>query len=172
MTASKTASRTPPRTASKRSRGRGGEPRAKAARPRLTVPLVVQAAPGVTIPPSTRRALVACLPGVAAVWRRPPESSELIVRYVNDASIRRLNQRFKGRDYATDVLAFVTGDVTVSVTTARRQAREEGHSLRRELVHLAVHGLLHLGGWNDATPRQRARMEKTTIAILEAAAVQ
>lgn len=136
------------------------------------MPLCVQAARGVTLPTGTRLQLSRCLPGVMDAWRTSPDVPEVIVRYVTDAMIRRLNGRFKGRDYATDVLAFVTGDVIVSVTTASRQAREIGHSLRRELVHLAVHGLLHLGGWDDATPAKRARMERRTVAILDAAAVR
>lgn len=81
--------------------------------------------------------------------------------------MRSLNLRYTGRGYATDVLAFDTGDLVVCFTTARRQAREQGHSLRRELVHLATHGLLHLAGWRDYTVRDRRAMEDRTLKLLD-----
>lgn len=93
------------------------------------------------------------------------------MRFVTDREIRALNRRFKRRDRATDVLSFESGDIVVSVDTARRQAREQDHSLRRELVHLALHGLLHLLGRDDDTAARRARMEAETVAILDRAGV-
>jgi len=81
--------------------------------------------------------------------------------------MRVLNRRYTGRGYATDVLAFDTGDLVVCVTTARRQAREQRHSLRRELVHLAAHGLLHLAGWRDDTAENRRAMEGCTVKLLD-----
>lgn len=86
---------------------------------------------------------------------------------VNDAAIRRLNARFRGKDSATDVLSFpwkdaaaasdrqefedfenFLGDVVISVETARRNARWERHSTLNELRWLILHGVLHLLGYN------------------------
>lgn len=141
-----------------------------ASRPRPSVR--VEAEPGLRLPRGTAAHLGRCVPLVAEAWTRPPDIRSFTVRYLSDTSIRLLNARFKHRDTATDVLAFVTGDVAVSYETGRRQALEMGHSFRRELVHLAVHGLLHLGGWEDRTPALRGRMERRTVAILEAAGVR
>jgi rRNA maturation RNase YbeY len=92
---------------------------------------------------------------------------EVAVRIVSDAEMRRLNRAWKGKDRPTDVLAFETGDIVVSIDTARRQAKDEGHSLRREIAHLAVHGALHLAGWRDGSARGRAEMERETARILD-----
>jgi probable rRNA maturation factor len=85
--------------------------------------------------------------------------SEVAVRIVEDAEMRRLNRRWKNRNRTTDVLAFSsTGDVVVSADRARVQARELGHSFRAELLLLAIHGLQHLAGRRDETSAARATM--------------
>jgi len=84
--------------------------------------------------------------------------------------MRDLNRRYRGQDRTTDVLSFAAndtlagadqacfigeakflGDVVVSVDTARQQATEAGHSLRRELDELVMHGVLHLCGYDHET---------------------
>ncbi len=106
--------------------------------------------------------------------------TELCVSLVDDAEIKRLNKKYKGKNRATDVLAFpqddpseigritphLLGDVVVSVDTAARQAEEEGHSLHRELEILIAHGILHLIGYNDDTEHNRAKMFRKTEEIL------
>ena len=52
-----------------------------------------------------------------------------------------------------------------------RQAVEQGHSARRELVHLATHGLLHLAGWRDDKEADRRAMEDCTVRLLDRAGV-
>jgi probable rRNA maturation factor len=90
------------------------------------------------------------------------------VALVPDARIRALNRRYRGKDAATDVLSFpagesgVLGDVLIAVGVARRQAREAGHSVRTELRVLALHGLLHLLGYDhDRDDGRMARVERT-----------
>jgi probable rRNA maturation factor len=93
------------------------------------------------------------------------------VLIVDDAYIRELNCRYRGIDAPTDVLSFsmsegdfadlhpdVLGDVVISVETARSQAKAAGHSLADELKLLAIHGTLHLLGFEDETASGRARM--------------
>jgi probable rRNA maturation factor len=82
---------------------------------------------------------------------------QVSVLLTTDRKIRRLNREFRGNDKATDVLSFpageaaageVAGDLAVSVPSALRQARQQGHSLAVELKILILHGLLHLAGYD------------------------
>jgi len=107
--------------------------------------------------------------------------AELSVVLVDDGRIRELNRQYRGKDVATDVLAFplleggevrlegsgcmLLGDVVVSVETAVRQAQEADHSLAQEMDVLLVHGLLHLLGYDHETPEEAARMEKKTAEL-------
>jgi rRNA maturation RNase YbeY len=87
------------------------------------------------------------------------------VALVSDEQMREVNRRFLGRDRPTDVMAFplgegpgAWGEVVISVDTARRQAEERNGELKEELLLLAVHGTLHLLGWEDDTPAGWQRM--------------
>jgi probable rRNA maturation factor len=88
---------------------------------------------------------------------------------VSDRRIRTLNREFRGIDSATDVLSFPSGepapgplgDVLIARGVAARQARQAGHSLKTELRVLALHGLLHLLGYDHETDAgQMARLER------------
>ncbi len=99
------------------------------------------------------------------------EGAALSLALVGDEEIRVLNRDFRGVDKATDVLSFsmregeggqlhpeLLGDVVISVETAARQAEEAGRTLDEELLHLAVHGLAHLCGYDHATVDEEGRM--------------
>lgn len=99
----------------------------------------------------------------------------LSVALVGDERMADLNRRYRGREGATDVLAFPLGEggdpgpwgeVVVSVETARRQAREWGGDERDEIALLAVHGTLHLLGWDDDGVQERRRMLEEARRIL------
>ncbi len=86
---------------------------------------------------------------------------------VPDARVRALNRQYRRKDAPTDVLSFPAeekgqlGDVVIAVGVARRQAREAGHSLQTELRVLALHGLLHLLGYDHERDDGRmARLER------------
>jgi probable rRNA maturation factor len=88
------------------------------------------------------------------------------VAIVPDRRIRALNQRYRRTDRATDVLSFPSGepgclgDIVIAAGVARRQARAAGHSLQTELRVLALHGLLHLLGYDHERDAGRmARVE-------------
>jgi probable rRNA maturation factor len=92
---------------------------------------------------------------------------EVSVAVVSDRRMRALNRQFRGKDAVTDVLSFpVTtggdflGDIVIASGRAVRQAAEAGHSLSTELKVLALHGLLHLMGYDhDADAGAMARVE-------------
>ena len=77
----------------------------------------------------------------------------------DDRELRRLNRRFLGHDYPTDVLSFpldgngVLGDLAISAARAAEQARELGHSQLDEIRILMLHGVLHLVGMDHETDR-------------------
>lgn len=100
--------------------------------------------------------------------------AQVSVAVVEDATIRRLNRQFLNRDQATDVLSFVLerspgrleGEVIVSAETAFWTAPRFGWSAEDELLLYLIHGTLHLAGYLDATPRQRAQMRQRERAHL------
>ena len=108
---------------------------------------VVPGLDGMPVRSTLRRAVIAAQRSVAL-------HGEVTVLLTDDAGIRRLNRRFRGKNKATDVLSFpaaepqfgVAGDLAISVETAARQAAAEGHPLRIELRILILHGMLHLVG--------------------------
>jgi probable rRNA maturation factor len=89
------------------------------------------------------------------------------VAIVPDARVRALNHEYRRKDAATDVLSFPSdqrgylGDVVIAAGVARRQATAAGHSLATELRVLALHGLLHLLGYDHERDDGRmARLER------------
>lgn len=111
-------------------------------------------------------------PAVAA--RLPAAPAELTIRLTGDRELRRLNREFLDEDHATDVLSFPSGDtasgylgdVALSWPAVTRQAAEHGHPPDVEAALLAVHGLLHLLGWDHATPSEERDMVAVTLACL------
>jgi probable rRNA maturation factor len=78
-----------------------------------------------------------------------------------DAELRRLNRRFRGKDYATDVLSFPPDEMAISLDRAAEQATELGHSLDEELRILMLHGLLHLCGMDHEKDSGEMRRAET-----------
>lgn len=100
----------------------------------------------------------------------PDDPRGATLRIVSDPAMRELNRSFRGLDRTTDVLAFPAepsdapeddpylGDLAIAADTAARQAAEHGSSLDAELRVLALHGLLHLFGWDHE--RDRGEMNR------------
>src|SRR5262249_3205892 len=91
----------------------------------------------------------------------------------DDAHLRRLHRDFMGIDEETDVMTFPHGDdqggdIVISIERAAEQALAYGYAAGEEVEFLAVHGVLHLCGWNDETPTQRAAMLARQTEIVEA----
>ncbi|HEY9286791.1 MAG TPA: rRNA maturation RNase YbeY [Candidatus Dormibacteraeota bacterium] len=114
--------------------------------------------------------------------------SVTVLTLTGDEHLREYNRRYRGLDEPTDVLAFAAqekpsdqrfqappgtehwlGDIVISLPRARRQAREAGHAVNDEVRLLAVHGLLHLLGYDHAEADDERTMTALTKRILEAA---
>lgn len=125
---------------------------------------------------------------VRRALRREKARAALTVYVTSDAELRSLNRRFHGVKAATDVLAFPAeepgsarlpyiGDVVISFERARAQANAAAKASKSraswdtasELDLLAVHGVLHLLGYDDRTPIKCARMWKRQAEILDRA---
>jgi len=113
------------------------------------------------------------------------DEAEVSLMLVEDQRIHDLNLEYRGVDRATDVLSFalqedmedepdsgfedeMLGDIVISVPKARAQAEEYGHSFERELVYLAVHGTLHLLGFDheEETEKQAMRLKEEEVMAL------
>lgn len=116
----------------------------------------------------------------AALGKEAPKQSEINIIFVDAKEILKINKQFLNHNYVTDVISFnypyfnlaggPFGDVFVCFEQAKKQAKEQKHGALRELMVLAVHGALHLIGYEDDTPKKRDRMnayaEKITKDIL------
>jgi len=97
------------------------------------------------------------------------------LRFVGQREGRRLNARFRGREYATNVLTFVyddvdplAGDIVLCVPVLAREASSQGKTLRAHCAHLVIHGMLHLQGYDHQRRADAARMEARETALLRA----
>ena len=111
----------------------------------------------------------------------------LSILLTTDAKIRKINRRYLNHDWATDVISFANGgraigrkakgdkncrsplglrpsdflgDLVISLDTTKRQAGEYGNSFDYELAFYICHGILHLLGYDDRTPKEAERMDK------------
>jgi probable rRNA maturation factor len=97
---------------------------------------------------------------------------EVEVLLADDATLRRLNRSFRGKNKPTDVLSFPTpaeishahaGDLAISLETAAHQAATYGHSLSDEVKILLLHGLLHLSGLDHETDNGEMAAREATL---------
>ncbi len=94
--------------------------------------------------------------------------AEIEVAIVSDRVIARVHHEFMGIPGATDVITFSHGEIVMSAQTAQTYARDYGHTTGQELALYTVHGLLHLNGYEDSTPRAAAQMNRTQDRVLRA----
>ncbi len=100
------------------------------------------------------------------------DNPEITVLLADDAFIRDLNKTYRGKNKATNVLAFSgddehLGDLVLAIETIEREAAEQGKSFRDHVKHLLVHGTLHLFGFDHERKKDAARMEALEIKILK-----
>ncbi len=110
------------------------------------------------------------------------EQVEVGVTFVDDVAIQSLNREYRGKDVPTDVLSFpqddddgffvpegvprILGDIVISLPRAAEQAEDYGHSMEREVVYLAVHGLLHLLGYDHEDSQEQSIMRQREEEVM------
>jgi probable rRNA maturation factor len=113
----------------------------------------------------------------AAVAKARPKLApepELSLLFTDDAHIRVLNRQYRGKDKPTNVLSFPApksfgpqlGDLVLAAETIAAEAKREAVTLDDHLVHLVVHGFLHLLGYDHEIEREAVAMERLETAIL------
>ncbi|HHW28723.1 MAG TPA: rRNA maturation RNase YbeY [Syntrophomonadaceae bacterium] len=110
------------------------------------------------------------------------DAVEVSMVLTDDAEMAELNSYYRGVEGTTDVLSFpmmddqpsedptgefLLGDIVISVPRAKAQAEEYGHSLAREMVFLAVHGMLHLLGYDHMTEEEAAIMRAKEKKVMK-----
>jgi probable rRNA maturation factor len=107
------------------------------------------------------------------------KAGEVAVLLTDDAAVRDLNARFRGKDQPTNVLSFpalenpegLLGDVALAFETCAREAGEQGKTLAAHLQHLVAHGVLHLVGYEHDVDADAQIMEALERRILTALGV-
>ena len=139
--------------------------RAHSAPGRVDVQVACRAAHG-RLPPARRlRALARAAAG---------RDARITLRVVGAAESRSLNRTYRGRDYATNVLAFdygtsrrlACGDIVLCHPVLAREARAQRKPLADHYAHLVVHGALHLRGYDHQRAGDAARMERREARVL------
>lgn len=91
---------------------------------------------------------------------------DIEITLVTDEAIARVHDEFLEDASPTDVITFHHGEILVSTDTAARAAPEHGQSLDEELGLYIIHGLMHLGGWEDEKPEEAAAMAAAQATVL------
>lgn len=126
------------------------------------------------------RYATACRLGCLSALEYEDAQGDITIELTNDAVIHGFNRDYRGVDRPTDVLSFPSfegeelitppdghlGDIMISIETAARQAAELGHSTERELVFLAIHGTLHVLGFDHMSPEDEEIMTAEQRKIL------
>ncbi|MFZ7945441.1 rRNA maturation RNase YbeY [Bacillus sp. S3] len=122
----------------------------------------------------------------AAKKQQIEEHSEVSIIFVSNERIHEINRDYRDKDMPTDVISFameelgegemeltgveqprVLGDIIISIPRTKEQAEEYGHSFQRELGFLAVHGFLHLLGYDHMTEEEEKVMFRLQKEILD-----
>jgi probable rRNA maturation factor len=123
------------------------------------------------------RGVTRCLKGAAdlALKRgKAPRGAGLTLLLAGDGRLKALNHGFRGKNKPTNVLSFPApanserylGDIAIAFGVARREAEAEGKRLIDHATHLAIHGVLHLLGFDHERPRDATVMESLETRIL------
>ncbi|CBA16567.1 rRNA maturation RNase YbeY [Xanthomonas albilineans] len=118
---------------------------------------------------------------VAVALKGRIREADLAIRLVDQREGRALNQHYRGKDYATNVLSFpaelpdglpkgirlpLLGDLVICAPVVAREAAEQGKPLNAHYAHLTVHGVLHLLGWDHEDDKEAEAMEQLERQIL------
>ena len=106
------------------------------------------------------------LPSAASFRRWAAGFPGITIRVVGAREGFLLNKNYRGKNKATNVLTFETGDIVLCAPVIRREAKQQRKSLASHYAHLVVHGALHWRGYDHLTSKQAARMEREEIRRL------
>jgi probable rRNA maturation factor len=146
---------------------------ARRARPAPAIDILVQS-PLWRAAPEAEAVVRRAIGEAAAAARPPARPAELAVVLCDDAMMRELNGRWRGREEPTNVLSFpaaaggapTLGDIVIAFETTAREAAAEGKRFADHLAHLAVHGFLHLVGYDHQSDDEADAMERLERVIL------
>lgn len=100
--------------------------------------------------------------------------TETTIRIVDEAEARELNNTYRGKDYATNVLTFqlteephLMGDIVICAPVVIKEAQEQNKLIEAHFAHLTVHGVLHLHGYDHLNDDQAALMESIEVTTLQ-----
>lgn len=126
--------------------------------------MITYNAEGVTMPHLRRRDTTSWIKAVAATHGKL--IGEVGYLFVSDAIMLEKNREYLGHDYYTDILTFdytegntLNGDIIISIDTVRSNAELFSKAFDEELHRVIIHGILHLCGFKDKSPREREVME-------------
>lgn len=101
------------------------------------------------------------------------QDAEIVLRLVDEAEGRELNQQFRQKNYATNVLTFgyddtepLTGDIVLCAPVVSQEAQTQNKPLLAHYAHLTVHGVLHLQGYDHMDDAEAMQMEQLETQIL------
>ena len=97
----------------------------------------------------------------------PPELTAIQFVLVDRATMAQVHDSFLGDPTETDVITFPYGEVLVCPAVAQDRAPEYGVKVEQEVLLYALHGLLHLAGYDDTTPKAAREMEAVQGDLLE-----
>lgn len=117
-----------------------------------------------------KKVIKAALP-LCRAQAKSPESpllhlDEIEFSIISDDEMSRVHAEFLDDPTPTDVITFHHGEILVSADTALRQGSEHGQSLDHELALYMIHGLMHLGGWDDHDSLEASEMAQRQEAVL------
>jgi probable rRNA maturation factor len=101
--------------------------------------------------------------------------ARITLRFVDAKEGRALNEAFRGKDYATNVLTFnyevprgapLAADIVICASVVRKEAKAQHKTVRNHLAHLVIHGVLHAQGHDHELPAQARRMEAREVELL------
>jgi len=121
-----------------------------------------------------KRSFVSWIDAIPQLRKR---RADLNILVVNAREGRRYNRQFRGKDYATNVLSFpyaplpgeksaLLGDLVICAPVVAREAGAQGKPVRNHYAHLAIHGVLHLLGYDHQVELEAERMEALERRIL------
>ena len=104
-----------------------------------------------------------------------PQGGLITLRFVNQAEGKKLNAAFRNKDNATNVLTFpyevnkktVMADIIFCLPVIKKEAREQGKSVKAHLAHLVIHGCLHAQGLDHELEKEAKKMEAREIMLLQ-----